>query len=255
MRAARIATPRAAPLLGRTRSPPLPRAPRSFTISDAALQRLLAPSGKSRGSSNQPLVDELAHIARERLSAADVLRLRDQLTAILEVHSGAPAAAVTAVRASRCFEAQLKAQKPVSVRDLCLALPMWPFAVQSHFLRQLLRLANLPFLAEPPAPGGMPLPAPDGKPPPPFGSAAAAASAPSHEVFDGLEGSMLRPLGLALPALRNHGAKRGDLPPPPAPPVSRGGDGPPTSPRRRGSTSTSTCEKARSPRLAVMARG
>ena len=74
----------------------------AFTISDAALSRLLAPpEGRSTGtSSNQPLVDELAQIARTRLSAADVLKLRDQLTAILETASGAPAAAVTAVRLS-----------------------------------------------------------------------------------------------------------------------------------------------------------
>ena len=84
-------------------------------------------------SSNQPLVDELTQIARTRLSSADVLRLRDQLTSILESHSGAPASAVTAVRASRGFEAQLKQQKPVSVREMCVALPMWPFQVQAHF--------------------------------------------------------------------------------------------------------------------------
>ena len=108
-----------------------------------------------------PLVDELAHLARTRLSSADVLQLRDQLTSILESHTGAPAAVVTAVRASRGFEAKLRSSKPVSVRDVCLAFPTWPFSVQANFMKQLLRLGHLPYLDEP----GAPLLRPDAFPP------------------------------------------------------------------------------------------
>ena len=144
------ANPASARLLGSHLDRLSVRAPRRFHMSDAALQRLMAPSGKSRGtSSNLPLVDELAHLARTRLSSADVLQLRDQLTSILESHTGAPAAVVTAVRASRGFEAKLRSSKPVSVRDVCLAFPTWPFSVQANFMKQILRLGHLPYLDEP----------------------------------------------------------------------------------------------------------
>lgn len=235
----------------------------SFTISDAALSRLLAPSGgKGRGSSsNQPLVDELTHIARTRLSSADVLQLRDQLTSILEGHSGAPGAAVTAVRASRGFEAQLKAEKPVSVREFCLAFPMWPFAVQAHFFKQLLRLARLPFTPDDEDTDRPPLPAPGGQ----GGQAPTPISDPSSlgRDFAGLQGirsTMLQPIGLALPALRTSRGAPGAIAVPEttaAPNPSESGSPteqrPPSGMTPRGSKG-STQVPGRSPRLVVMSR-
>lgn len=227
----------------------------SFTISDAALSRLITPTAKSRStSSNQPLVDELTQIARTRLSSADVLRLRDQLTSILESHSGAPASAVTAVRASRGFEAQLKAQKPVSVRDVCLAFPMWPFAVQAQFFKQLCRLGKLAFTADDEEAGANrpPLPVPDDKAP----SVDASALGSEFAGLQGVRSSMLQPLGLALPALRLPSGRptEGTTAPAPseagAPEYAAEGEKPHTP---RGSK-RSNARASRSPRLVVMSR-
>lgn len=200
-----------------------------FTISDAALSRLLAPTnGHKSKASSSAVVDELAHVARTRLSTADVLLLRDKLTSILEQQSGAPAAAVTAVRVSRGFEAQLKAKKPISVKEVCRAFPMWPFPVQANWLKAVLRLGCLPFFADD-EPASVPLPKP---PPGDFSSGAGLhefGDVPPDD-FAGLEGTMLQPLGLALPALRSPGhAQQRDTPskamraaetPPGAPPSS-----------------------------------
>jgi hypothetical protein len=232
-----------------------------FAMSDAALSRLIAPSASSaRGASNAAVVDELAHVARTRLSTSDVILLRDKLTSILEASAGGSAAAITAVRTSRTFEAQLKQQKPVSVRDLCLAFPTWPSPVQCHFIKQIFRLGALPFVADD-VHGAVPLPAPDCATPASTaaeprvrrasGEAGEGAEQALDGGFDGLQGSMLMPLGLALPALRVPTKRNG----PPAPPPPRSADTPAHAPDAAPAPSRQSRQSQRgSPRLAVMSR-
>lgn len=182
-----------------------------FKFSEAALSRLLAPTAKSVGgpSSSLPVVEELTAVARARLSSADVLLLRDRLTQILEEHSGAGATAVQAARVARQYEASLRANRPISVRELCLAFPQWPSAVQGNFMQSIFRMGQLPFTEH--MGSGVPQPVSargdiggSGIPPlAPF-TPLASTLTPSHlgGAFDGVQGSMLQPLGLALPALR-----------------------------------------------------
>ena len=110
-----------------------PRA--SFTISDAALTRL--PSGNGRGSTNSALVDELGEIAHARLQMADIQRLRDKLTAMLEANTGTPSSAMTAVRASRQYERQMNSGQPIDVPELCRNLSLWPPQVGLTSLEQV----------------------------------------------------------------------------------------------------------------------
>lgn len=214
----------------------LPDRRSAFTISEAALTRLLAPTSGARHSSGSSLVDELAYIARGRLSTADIMQLRDQLTSVLEEHSGRVATAATAVRASRHYEATLKAGKPISVRDVTIAFPQWPPQVQAHFFKSVLKQGKLPFTDDSVAPAAVAVP--DGsrlpeQPTPLFsGTTMDAGADAGRAAFPGLQGSMLQPLGLALPALRPRAIVPGApvaLPsshaPPNAPPNSSGNTG------------------------------
>ena len=146
---------------------PPPRTPRSprleklarapHTNSDAAFAGMVASSMSTPLDRRPPhLVDDLTQIARSQLSTAEVARLRDNLTKLLEAASGSAATAAAAVRASRSYEAQLKASKRgpttaaptstpsrlVSVRDLCESFCGWPPQVQRHFFRSVLSLGG-----------------------------------------------------------------------------------------------------------------
>ena len=185
----------------------LPDRRTAFTISEAALTRLMAPpAGSDRSSSSAALLQELTDIARSRLGMADIMELRDRLTTVLEEQSGKVASAATALHVSRQYEAALRAGKPVSVRGVTHAFPRWPPQVQSSFFKSVLQLGKLPYDDDCVVPAAPTVP--DGSRLPDYGSAAfhaggggAAGHAPAQ--FVGLQGNTaLQPLGLALPALR-----------------------------------------------------
>jgi hypothetical protein len=178
-----------------------------FQLSEAALKRL----SEADGLHKRPLVEELAHVARNRLSVADIILLRDRLTEQLEGQSGMSGTNVTAVRASRSFESSLARGRPLPVREVCLAFPQWPSSVQCHFMKQVLKRGQLPYAWDDEVSLGCPRPTatqdsseqPQPLPPPPSSSGHQPALQDGvHRDFEGLHGSMLQPLGLALPALR-----------------------------------------------------
>ena len=215
----------------------LPDRRSAFTISEAALSRLLAPTTGARGTSGASLVDELSYIARDRLSTADIMALRDQLTSVLEEHSGRVATAATAVRASRHYEATMKAGKPISIRDVTIAFPQWPPQVQANFLKSVLKQGKLPYTDDNVAPAAMAIPdgsrLPEDSPTPLFAVTTTDASVGG---FPGLQGSMLQPLGQALPALRPRAIVPSPMP---------GGNAPPIAPPNTGSGALSARETAR----------
>jgi hypothetical protein len=66
------------------RSPRSPRSPRASASTAAALPSTALPAHREGG-----LVEQLAQIAQQHLSAADILRLREKLTRMLEATTGA----------------------------------------------------------------------------------------------------------------------------------------------------------------------
>ena len=197
-----------------------------FSISDAALERFLSPARASSarsGGSGAALTEELASIARARLSTSDVEHLHDLLTAILEERTGSVATAATAARASRQALAELRGGRPLCTRDLCQSLSLWPAPVQEHFMHSILQLGGLPCDA-----GGTESRGKGGTEP----SASTTSAAKNGAVLDGgcstsdasLEGpfaaatSMLQPIGSTLPpALRSRSSPWV----PPRPPTER----------------------------------
>ena len=180
----------------------LPDRRSSFMISEAAIQRLMAPAHvkSSRSSSSNALVQELADIAKDRLAYLTSSNLRDRLTSVLEEQSGMVATAATAVQVSRQYEAALRHGKPISIRNVTHALPRWPPQVQANFVKSLMQMGRLPYEDDSVQPAAAAIP--DGSRLPEPGVAYPPPDAPPPQ-FAGLQGNaVLQPLGLALPALR-----------------------------------------------------
>ena len=213
----KMSSPRA-PLSSRTKPRLESLARASHITSESGLQHFLAPPSRKSRNLASHLVADLTEIARTRLAQAELLQLRDNLTQLLESSSGG-FAPVSSIRASRHYESNLRASKPVSVRDVCASFSVWPPTVQRHFMRTVFALGGLSHcmwqeegeaseLTELGAKGMGAVASPRGT--------VAGDAAATEPLRIGASSERLQPLGLALPLI--HGMPPGTSHPmPPAP--------------------------------------